>query len=147
MLKLSKKAEYALMAAKYMALKNSSGYSTAKEISESYQIPHHLVAKVLQNMVKSELANSAKGTNGGFSLARPAKEIYLQEVVKAIDGDDVFSRCVLHNDNCKSTDHSKVACALHGDYVKQRSRIEKLFETKSVYNLVSTARNSDDILI
>ncbi len=68
MLKLSKKAEYALMAAKYMALKNSSGFSTAKEISESYQIPFQLVAKVLQKLVKSDIAISAKGVNGGFSL-------------------------------------------------------------------------------
>jgi len=70
MLKLSKKAEYALMAAKFMALKNSSGYSSAKEISESYQIPYQLVAKVLQKLVKSDIAISAKGVNGGFSLSK-----------------------------------------------------------------------------
>ena len=65
MLKLSKKTEYALMAAKYMAGKNSTNLSTAREIAESFSIPHQLVAKVLQNLAKSQIANSTKGMNGG----------------------------------------------------------------------------------
>ena len=83
MLKLSKKTEYALMAAKYMALNNSSGFSTAKEISVSYNIPHQLVAKVLQAMAKNDIAISSKGVNGGFALAKEPEEISLSDISMA----------------------------------------------------------------
>ena len=53
MLKLSKRTEYAIMAARYLALKNSGNCVTAKEIAEDYQIPYQLVAKVLQNFALS----------------------------------------------------------------------------------------------
>ena len=65
MLKLSKKAEYALMAAKFMALQNYGRLSSAREIAESYHIPYPLVAKVLQSLVRCNLAVSVKGVNGG----------------------------------------------------------------------------------
>ena len=145
---LSNTCKYGLRAIVYIAGNNAEGKKIGiKKISSDLDLPMPFLAKILQSLAKKKILHSSKGPNGGFSLARPAKEIYLIEVVKAIDGDDVFSRCVLHNDNCMSIDQSKVACALHGDYVKQRKRIEKLFETKSVYSLVSTAKNSEDILI
>jgi len=101
------------------------------------------LAKILQQLVKRKILTSSKGPHGGFSLARNPKDIHIIEVVKAIDGEDVFHRCVLHNENCISIERSRTPCTLHNDYVKARNKIEKLFETKTVLNLVRTARNSD----
>lgn len=145
---LSNTCKYGLRAIVYIAGKSNNGEKIGiKKISADLELPMPFLAKILQSLAKKKILLSSKGPNGGFSLARPSKEIYLIEVVKAIDGDDVFSRCVMHNDNCKSIDKNKIACALHGDYVKQRRSIEIVFENKSVYSLVSTARNSADILI
>ena len=145
---LTNTCKYGIRAIIYIAGKSTKGEKIGlKQISKDLDLPMPFLAKILQSLAKQKILLSSKGPNGGFSLARSSKDIYLIEVVKAIDGNDVFSRCVLHNDNCKSIDANKVACALHSDYVKQRKRIEKLFETKSVQSLVSTAKNSDDILI
>lgn len=145
---LSNTCKYGLRAIVYIAGNSVNGDKIGiKKISKDLDLPMPFLAKILQSLAKQKILLSSKGPNGGFSLARSPKEIYLIEVVKAIDGNDVFSRCVLHNDNCKSIDKNKVACALHSDYVKQRKRIENLFESKSVQSLVSTAKNSDDILI
>ena len=145
---LSNTCKYGLRAIVYIAGKSNNGVKIGiKQISKDLDLPMPFLAKILQSLAKQKILLSSKGPNGGFSLSRPPRDIFLIEVVKAIDGEDVFSRCVMHNDNCKSIDEGKVACALHGDYVKQRKRIEKLFESKSVYSLVSTAKNSDDILI
>ena len=105
------------------------------------------LAKIMQSLAKQKILSSSKGPNGGFSLTKNPREIHLSEVVKAIDGEDVFSKCVLHNDNCMSIDANKAPCTLHADYVKARQRIEKLFENKTVMNLVSAAKNSDEILL
>ena len=118
-----------------------------KKISSDLELPMPFLAKILQSLAKQKLLLSSKGPNGSFSISRNPKEIYLLEVVKAIDGEDVFSKCVLHNDNCRSIDENKVACALHSDYVKQRKKIEKLFASKKIYSLVNTEKNSEEIMI
>ncbi|MBN2532718.1 MAG: Rrf2 family transcriptional regulator [Spirochaetales bacterium] len=114
-----------------------------KKISEDLDLPMPFLAKILQEMVKKKILHSSKGPHGGFTLAREPGEIFIIDVVKAIDGDDVFHRCVLHNYNCVSNDSSRTKCILHDDYVKPRREIEKLFESKTVQDLVTTARNSN----
>lgn len=145
---LSNTCKYGIRAVVYIAGKSNNGERIGiKQISGDLSLPMPFLAKILQSLAKQKILVSSKGPNGGFSLSRPSREIRLSEVVKAIDGNDVFSKCVMHNENCKSIDHTKVACPLHGDYVKARQRIEKLFENKTVQNLVSTAKNSEDILL
>ena len=135
MLKLSKKAEYALMAAKFMALKNSSGYSSAKEISESYQIPYQLVAKVLQNLVKSDIAISAKGVNGGFSLTREPDNISLLDIIKAVEKDYKIVDCMQPNGN--SSDCSNFDCCKIKDPLSEIQRkIDKIFIETSLAQIL-----------
>lgn len=126
MLKLSKKAEYALMAAKYMALKNNSGFSTAKEISESYQIPYQLVAKVLQNLVKGDVAVSAKGVNGGFSLARKANSISLIDIIKAVETDFKIVDCMQANSSSTDCEHFD-CCKIKDPLAEVQRKIDKVF--------------------
>ncbi len=135
MLKLSKKAEYALMAAKYMALKNSTGYSTAKEISESYQIPHHLVAKVLQNMVKSDLAVSAKGTNGGFSLAKNPIEISVIDIIKSVESNYKLVDCMQPNSTTEDCSHLD-CCKIRDPLIEIQRKIDKVFSETSLVQIL-----------
>ncbi len=53
MLKLTKKADYGLIALKHLSTQGPNGSSSAKEIAETYHIPLPLLAKVLQKLVKS----------------------------------------------------------------------------------------------
>lgn len=145
---LSNTCKYGLRAVVYIAGKSQKKEKIGiRQISNDLDLPMPFLAKILQSLAKQKILNSSKGPNGGFSLNNSPKEIFLIDVVKAIDGNDVFSRCAFHNDNCKSSDHNKTACTLHDDYVKARKKIEKLYELKTIQNLVSTAKNSEDILI
>ncbi len=72
MLRLSKKADYALIAMKHLALRGDRGSSSAREIAELYDIPIELMAKVLQRLVRRGLLASHQGTRGGYQLARAA---------------------------------------------------------------------------
>jgi Rrf2 family protein len=135
MLKLSKKAEYALMAAKYMALKNSSGYSTAKEISESYKIPYNLVAKVLQNMVKSDLAVSAKGTNGGFSLAKNPIEISVIDIIKSVESNYKLVDCIQPGSSLQDCSHLD-CCKIRDPLIEIQRKIDKVFSETSLVQIL-----------
>ena len=70
MLRLSKKADYALMAMKHLAIRPDAASASAREIAEQYDIPIELMAKVLQRLARRGLLTSHQGTRGGYRLAR-----------------------------------------------------------------------------
>jgi len=93
MLRLSKKADYALMAMKHLALRGDRGSSSAREIAEMYAIPIELMAKVLQRLVRRGLLASQQGTRGGYQLARTPTTISVADVIQAIDGPVTVTAC------------------------------------------------------
>jgi Rrf2 family cysteine metabolism transcriptional repressor len=86
MLKLSKKVEYGLISMMHMDLVHNGDLATARELSESYNIPAELLGKVLQSLAKAQLIVSAQGAKGGYRLARALDRVTLGEVVEAVDG-------------------------------------------------------------
>ena len=70
MLRLSKKADYALIAMKHLARTAGAPSTSAREIAEQYDIPIELLAKVLQRLVRTGLLASTQGTRGGYALSR-----------------------------------------------------------------------------
>jgi Rrf2 family protein len=93
MLRLSKKADYALMAMKHLALRGDRGSSSAREIAGQYDIPIELMAKVLQRLVRRGLLASQQGTRGGYQLARVPAQISVADVIQAIDGPVTVTAC------------------------------------------------------
>lgn len=141
---LSSTCKYGIRAIVYIAGNSRKGEKIGiRRISEDLDLPMPFLAKILQVLVKRKILRSSKGPHGGFCLAREARDIHISEIARAIDGDDVFKRCVLHNNTCAGVNSTGGHCTLHHDYVKARNKIEKLFDTKTVLNLVNTARNSD----
>ncbi|MGE0705673.1 MAG: Rrf2 family transcriptional regulator, partial [Vicinamibacterales bacterium] len=69
MLRLSKKADYALMAMKHLAINGDRGASSAREIAGQYDSPLELLAKGLQRLARRGLLLSQPGTRGGSQLA------------------------------------------------------------------------------
>src|SRR2546423_11641445 len=93
MLRLSKKADYALIAMKHLALRGDRGSSSAREIAGLYDIPIELMGKVLQRLVRRGLLASQQGTRGGYQLARSPAQISVADVIQAIDGPVAVTAC------------------------------------------------------
>ncbi|MEQ1871352.1 MAG: Rrf2 family transcriptional regulator [Vicinamibacterales bacterium] len=120
MLRLSKKADYALMAMKHLALRGDLGSSSAREIAEQYDIPIELMAKVLQRLVRGGLLASHQGTRGGYQLARVPVLISVADVIQAIDGPVAVTACSSSDDgSCEQ--FSK--CNVRDPLWKVRARI------------------------
>jgi len=81
MLKLTKKADYGLMALKYLAEHPETPALSAKDVADAYGIPAQLLAKILQRLTKTGLLRSHAGMNGGYALARDARQISAFEVI------------------------------------------------------------------
>ena len=108
MLKLTKKADYGLIALKHLSTQIPAGSSSAKEIAETYHIPLPLLAKVLQKLVKSGFLRSEHGTNGGYRLARAAAAINALEVIRAIDGPIILTSCFTDHGACDQSQSCNV---------------------------------------
>ena len=99
MLRLSKKADYALLAMRHMAAHADRTAHSARELAEAYDIPAELLAKVLQKLVRGGLLASHQGIHGGYGLSRSAAQISVADVIQAIDGPLTVTAC-------SDTDHS-----------------------------------------
>ena len=108
MLKLTKKADYALMAMKHLAEHPSAGARSAKDVADAYGIPPEALAKILQRLAKAGLLQSQHGTNGGYTLARAAHTISAFEVIRAIDGPLFITSCVTVRGECGQSDRCNI---------------------------------------
>jgi Rrf2 family protein len=134
MLRLSKKADYALIAMKHLALNQSGAPSTsAREIAEQFDIPIELMAKVLQRLVRSGLLVSTQGTRGGYTLRRPAASISVADVIQSIDGPFTVTACSTENNGCEQ--YSK--CNIRDPLWQIRERIAEALATVSVAELAA----------
>ncbi len=107
MLKLTKKADYGLIALRHLASVPGSTAST-KDIADTYNLPVPLLAKVLQKLTREKILQSVAGTNGGYKLSRPASRISALEVVRAIDGPVILTHCFTVHGVCDQSDKCTV---------------------------------------
>ncbi len=108
MLKLTKKADYGLMAMKHLAERADVGACSAKDVAEAYGIPPEALAKILQRLVKAGLLQSQHGMNGGYTLARDPGLISAFEVIRAIDGPLFITSCITVRGECGQTDRCTI---------------------------------------
>jgi Rrf2 family protein len=133
MLRLSKKADYALIAMKHLALRGERSSSSAREIAEQYDIPIELMAKVLQRLVQRGLLASQQGTHGGYQLSRLPRQITVADVIQAIDGPVTVTACSSDDGQCEQ--YAK--CNIRDPLWRVRERILKALGECTIAELAS----------
>ena len=142
MLRLTKKADYGLMALKYLAEQAGSGAQSAKEIAEAYHIPPQLLAKILQTLTRAGLLISTAGTNGGYALARAASEINAFEVIRAIDGPLFITSCITIHGTCDLHGH----CTIKEPLRKVNDSIKDLLSGIRISDLIEPDAHPEQAL-
>lgn len=144
MLKLSKKADYGLMALKYLAEHPETTALSAKDIADAYGIPAQLLAKILQQLTRSGLLNSHAGMNGGYALAREAREISAYEVIHAIDGPFFITSCTKGANGCELTP----SCTIKEPLARVNETIAGVLKSISIHDLTEqeTSPGSDSLV-
>ena len=135
MLRLSKKADYALMAMKHLTVRIDVPSASAREIAEAYDIPVELMAKVLQRLVRRGLLTSHQGTRGGYRLSRSASMISVADVIQAIDGPLTVTACSTDAENCGQ--YSK--CSIRDPLWRIKDRIVAALATCSLQEMSADA--------
>jgi Rrf2 family protein len=85
-MRISRSTGYAMLAIGYIAKHQGKKTVLSQDISKQYDIPLEYLLKILQQLVRANVLHSKRGPRGGFSLARPTKQITMLEIIEAVDG-------------------------------------------------------------
>ena len=129
MLKLTKKADYGLIALRHLAATRRA--ASAKDIAENYGIPLPLLSKILQKLAREGLLASEQGTRGGYRLARDPHEITALEVIRTIDGPIILTHCFTEHNECDQSNR----CPVRQPLRKVHEGILHLLESISISDL------------
>lgn len=131
MLKLTKKADYGLIALKHLALRGAMGSASTKDIAEAYGIPVPLLSKILQRLARGGFLKSEQGTNGGYRLARDPRFITALEVIRTIDGPIILTSCFTDHNECTHSGR----CSVREPLKKVHEGILRLLENISISDI------------
>ncbi len=127
----SKKCELALQAVLLLSTKEKNEAYSSGQIAEQLKIPKEFVSKVLQELTKHGIISSRKGNSGGFFLGKDARDIRLIQIVEAIDGLELFNKCVLGFPNCSS----EKPCPVHNKWGKLRDEAFAMMTSETLAEL------------
>ncbi len=125
----SKTCEYAIRAVFFIAHKTADGGRVGiKEIANGIDSPEHFLAKILQDLSRRGIVQSAKGPNGGFYLDEDAMSRPLADIVEAVDGNGIFTGCALGLKQCSEVN----PCPLHRQFKAIRDDIHELLQKTAI---------------
>jgi len=106
---LTKKAQYALYALRYLAFKKDKGPVLIKEIVEVEKLPQKFIEAILVDLKNAGFVNSKKGKNGGYYLIKEPKEINFADIIRIFDGAIALLPCATYKyyekcDKCQNDD-------------------------------------------
>jgi Rrf2 family protein len=84
--RISAKSDYAIRAMAELAVAGEQAAVKAEQISVAQDIPLNFLLGILRELRNSHLVRSQRGRDGGYVLSRPAAEIALADVIRAVDG-------------------------------------------------------------
>lgn len=102
-MQITRQADYAVRAVLYLAQLGPQEKASTSQIAEEKDIPLSFLAKIIAQLSVAGLLQTMRGARGGVTLARPASQVNLLEVIEAIDGPILVNECV--NDNYQCTQH------------------------------------------
>jgi Rrf2 family protein len=85
-MRVSAKADYALRACVELAAVDGAGAVKGERLAQAQEIPLKFLENILGDLRHAGLVRSQRGVEGGYWLARPATQITLAEVIRAVEG-------------------------------------------------------------
>lgn len=125
----SKSCTYALRAVLYTALEGSFDNKVGiTQIANAIDVPKPFLGKLLQKLSKHEIISSAKGPKGGFYLSKESMKQSPLIIVKLMDGESIFNKCVLDLAECSDDN----PCPFHEGFIPYRRKVFEHLENISI---------------
>lgn len=130
----SRSCEYGLRAVIYIAQQSNLGKKVSlTTISEEIDSPQAFTAKILQQLTRHKIVKSIKGPYGGFMIEPENMDsIKLSDIVKVLDGDDIYTGCGLGLKQCNADS----PCPLHYKFIEIREKLREMLESNSLNDVL-----------
>jgi Rrf2 family protein len=125
----SKTCEYGIKAMIFVAQKSKDGSRVGiKEIAKGTDAPEHFIAKIMQELSRKKLVHSIKGPNGGFYFDKADLKTTLADIVKALDGNAIYTDCALGLKTC----NAKKPCPVHHQFQDIKKNLITMIEENTI---------------
>lgn len=140
----SKACEYGIRSCLYIAQSSlNENRVRLGEIAAAIGSPEAFTAKILQQLVRSQIIKSVKGPYGGFEISHEQMEnTPLKRIVVAIDGNDLFTGCAMGLSECDE----KQPCPIHNQFFEIRTKLNTLLDNSTILSLAKPLDNGKTFL-
>lgn len=133
MLSLSVTTGYAIKALMCLASENCPTRHIS-DIADCTGVPKAYLAKILNALSQEGLVQTKRGYRGGISLARPAEDISLLQIVEAVEGGEWFGDCLLGLEGCDVL----TTCPTHDFWMRFRQEITKELRKTTLASMLAS---------
>jgi Rrf2 family transcriptional regulator, iron-sulfur cluster assembly transcription factor len=116
---ISKSCSYGIRSVAYLSGYPQGRFVPIRDISTDLNISYHFLTKILQMLTAASILISSRGAGGGVALAREATAITLYDLISAIDGDELFTGCLLRLPGCGV----ETPCPMHQEWDVVRGKV------------------------
>jgi Rrf2 family protein len=128
---ITRAADYAVRVMVHLACLPPDARVQRKALVHLSEAPGSFLSKVLQKLVSTGLAQSRRGSGGGFELSQPAEQISILRVIEAIDGPLHLNLCVTGGSGCSR----QASCAVHPVWERAQAAIVQVLEGTTIADL------------
>jgi Rrf2 family protein len=132
-MRISVKVDYAVRAMAQLAAEGSDEPVKADTIARAQDIPLKFLLGILSDLKRAHLLRSQRGAEGGYWLSRPASEISLADVIRAIDG----PQANVHDTSLAQLSYEGPAESLREVWMAVRTSLRSVLEVVSLADLAS----------
>lgn len=132
-MRISAKTDYAVRAAAELAAAEPGTWVKAEAVANAQDIPLPFLLNILSELREAGTVLSRRGSVGGYQLARPAAEISVADIIRAVDGPLANIAGVVPED----VEYRGAAAALRQTWVALRVRIRSVLEEVSLSDLAA----------
>lgn len=130
-MKLSRESQYGLLGTIHLARQPEGAILQVGQVAAEAGLAQPFLAKIFVRLARSGVLRSYRGRERGYALGRPAAEISVKQVVEAIEGPDLFQRCIFWSDTCSDN----APCVLHETWRTIRPRVAELMARTTIADL------------
>ena len=132
-------AEYGLICALHLAKRAGEGPITGREIAAGERLPADYVEQILLRLRRAGLVSSTRGARGGYSLAKPAEEISVREVIAASELGTFDLHCITHpvaEERCAESQ----SCSIRPVWMMLQRKIDDVLDSVHLGDLLVDER-------
>lgn len=136
---LTNKGKYGLKALVFLARREPEQLALVSEIASSRGIPRKFLEAIMTDLRNAGFLSSRKGKTGGYRLAKPASEIRIGSVIRALDGPLAPIPCASKSNYQRCEDCDEESCEVRWLMVDVRQAICDVLDTRSLAELSAQA--------